>query len=249
MRRRRALVLGVLLAATACKAQEAPPPAGGSGAAAARPHAPTATVAVAVPAPVAATPQLDQLVRDRPKLRATLASRPEIRAWLAGRFGGSAGGVMVDWDPSAPRSGQLAEHLQPQVTGGHATLRIAETDSGFDQLTGAIFEMLNMESGAEFTALWGQALAHAVTRQAFAEGMARLEHRALRRFKVFAKEHALVPGDGDAWTRSMLAAPDDYAKFHQWILDARGYGPEIYWARAYDSIPAPDDTHRSVEAR
>jgi hypothetical protein len=180
--------------------------------------------------------QLERMLRDRRMLAAELAGRPAVRAWLTQKFLGVAG-VPVDWDASAPASGQLAEHMQPQAPGEHAILRVADSVSGLDQLALASFEMINMEGARELSALWGKATARTLSRNEFAEQMSRVEHRALLAFQTFAHAQGLDPGPDDRMLASMLAAPEDYPSFHRWILGLRDYDPEVYWGRAFDSIP------------
>jgi hypothetical protein len=122
------------------------------------------------------------------------------------------------------------------VIGGPRILRVTDSMSGLDQLAAASFELINMEGGPELAALWGQAVARKVSRHAFAEGMTKLEHRAVVKFKAFAEQYALVPADSDGLLRSLLRAPDEYGEFRTWLTRLRDFDPEVYWQDAYDSI-------------
>ncbi len=181
------------------------------------------------------------MLDDRPLMRDALDGRPALRSWLADRFRGAGQGFPVEWDPSPPQSGQPAEHLQPEGPGLPGVLRIAATHTGIDQLSEVIYELLNMEGGSEFSALWGRAVSHQVSRDVFAEGMTRIELEARSRFKTVAREQSLVPGPHDGMLQSILEAPDDYGEFRRWIAEKNAggatYDPEEYWAKAYDAIP------------
>ena len=181
------------------------------------------------------------MLDDRPLLRASLASRPALRSWLAARFLGAGQGFPVEWDPSPPRSGQPAEHEQPERPGAAGRLRIADRHTGLDQLALAVFELTNMEGGDAFAALWGKAVAHQITRAAFAEGMTRTELAARARFKIIAREQGLVAGPKDVMLKGVLDSPDDYDAFRRYVDEARiqgaTYDPLEYWGNAYDTIP------------
>ncbi|MDX2092236.1 MAG: hypothetical protein SFX73_30500 [Kofleriaceae bacterium] len=188
-------------------------------------------------------PTMQEMLQDRPTMKVALNERPALARWLADRFAGVTGPGTVQWSGELPRSGQPGEHYAPRRPGDPYKLRVTDKYTGVDQLSVAVYELINMEGTPDFEDLKRRAAERTIEREAFAEAMTRREHAAVVTFRRVSRELALAPGPDDVVLARRLEAPDDFAAFEKQIAkylreQGGGHDPRAYWRRFYDTLGA-----------
>ncbi len=148
--------------------------------------------------------QLALILRDRPKLAVILKSHAFLRDWVVREFDGTSGGLRPLWDPSEPVSGRAAEHEYPsrgrragKVADGTVVFRVSARRTGWDQLTGLVFELHNFRGSRRFEEIHRAAVSGTIDKSAYVRQIVEQELIAVLATKEFLRRNVLsLPGAG-----------------------------------------------------
>ena len=189
--------------------------------------------------------QLEQILSDRPGMRAALAPEHPIYQWAAGQLSNGDKGRRILWDNTEPFSGQPSE-FSAYYRGYPATVRLSQSTrlSGFDAWSALIYELHNVQNSEAFTGLYEKAVSHMIARADYVNGCVKLEYESLRKTKAFLSLHPVPGADPlrDTLYGYLREAPETYEEFIA-QLDKRknNYDPRTYFGESYDSYTTTDD--------
>jgi hypothetical protein len=79
-----------------------------------------------------------------------------LKQWLVEQFSGKGTRFPIQWNPDEPETGNIAECSLPLVN-EPAEIMVSRNISGYDQLSGVIFELFNIQNHKKFCQLWKKA--------------------------------------------------------------------------------------------
>ncbi len=138
--------------------------------------------------------QFLRMLQDRPNMGKHTDENDILGKWAIRKFAGEDTGVTIDWDPTLPQSGMLAEHRIP-TPDQRGAIRIAKIHPSeprqgspltFEELWhGVVFELHNIMNAKEFLQLHNGAVSGEHKRDDYILNNFRLEHKALQRTRAF----------------------------------------------------------------
>lgn len=168
--------------------------------------------------------QIKQMFTDRRSMTALLSQNDTIVRWLTRKFAGEDTGFPIQWDPTPPYSGKVAEH---QLVNGKGVLRISPVHTsgmkkgrplGFEDLwVAAVFELYNLTNSHGFYRLHNEALSGEISKQDYVHEHFVLEHRAMQLTRAFyahvflswARDNHIV-SNPILWYTSIWGGPDKW---------------------------------------
>ncbi len=159
--------------------------------------------------------------------------------WAAGMFAGRGNDRAVLWSPDPPLAGYDADCRQPR-DGSAAVIRVRDNTDDPELLWfRAAYELHNSQSSAAVDRLAGAAMAGSIGKDAYVEGVTRLEFVALGKtwdfyraiWRPWAVERGL-PTDGRKWPYRLPSRYEDWIRQYD---DPDGY-PWNSIALYYDRV-------------
>jgi hypothetical protein len=126
------------------------------------------------------------LMKDRPEIAEILSGHDSLKRWLVEQFSGIVTEFPILWETEEPKGGDIAEHLYP-CKNKPAYIRVSRKLSGFDQLSGVIFELFNIQYYKWHIWLWKKACKGEIGKQEYSHRSLRLEYEAMKKCRRFLK--------------------------------------------------------------
>ena len=183
--------------------------------------------------------QLSQVCDDRPSMKNILPKEDVIFRRVVNRFNEGNRGARVYWDHQNPFSGRDAE-FSPSSDSVPAFVRITDADevSGYDKWYMLVFEMENLQNAKEIDSLVRLACEGRISRDAFALRCVELEHRAVKKVRLFFKRYPIVGATRDNAPNysKMLTESRDFTAYCRWLdsLPDNEYDPREYFGKYFD---------------
>ena len=194
--------------------------------------------------------QLALILRDRPKLAVILESHSSLRDWVVREFDRTSEGLRPLWDPSQPVSGRAAEHEYSsrgrragKVADGTAVFRVSARRTGWDQLTGLVFELHNFRGSRRFEEIHRAAVRGTIDKSAYVRQILEQEILALKTTKEFLRRNVLsLPGAGQDGSTLFwqLLNSEDSLDSHLRRYERRGQDLKEFYEKLYEDEVVPE---------
>ena len=185
--------------------------------------------------------QLQQVLDDRPLMKAYFSSKDSVWQWAIEKFNHGYQGDRVHWDHSEPIGADSEYILQQTPATGPCCVRLTRRAhvNGMDQWCMLVFELENISYGPKAAKRYQDAGSGAVPKDQFLKKIARIEFEVA--LKVKAKMKAWK-GFGDSKSlslreRQFINHPEDFDVYFGAIQNNPS-GYLQHYAKWYDSVTA-----------
>lgn len=132
------------------------------------------------------------MMQDRPDMLGVIPATHDAVTWLVEGFNGDRLGQRVFWNANSPHSGRVAEHAPPNGTyPPYIALSGGTETTAVDKWASVIYEMFNIESTDQFSAISESAINGSLDADGFADKCLELEFSALIKTHDFFQKHPL----------------------------------------------------------